>query len=731
MRSDGRVVVEVDIDTKSFDKQIEVLEQKLDDLGQAYVDTQNMKPFEGQEEDLKNIAIEMEKVNNKLQEMRKKQDDIDNKGFKNFKDYIDNIGKGVEKTTKKVIKWGLAVFGVRSAYMYIRQAMSTLTQYNEQLATDLEYIRFSLAVPLQGFIENLIQLIFKLMNYINYIANAWFGINLFQNATTKAFEKQNKAMGGTAKSAKELKKTLTGFDEMNILQDNGNVASGGGGGGIGKLAPSIDLSSIQGEVPSWIKWIADNGEQVAIIIGSIGAAILALKLTDFIAKILGVTEGLFKLKTGVALAVGGLVLMVAEIINLVLNYDKMTESEQNVALGLTILGGVIAAVGLALSTTLSFGLSLVITAMAGLVTGYITLIAKQEEEQRVLYDTAKATDNLRTAKENLNSTLGSYTSAVKNAEESAKRLKEAEDNNKLSGEELYNSVLNGTKRYEDMEPPMREVFDAYVMHKEAQARLSEETMKYNKALIAEKDAQSQVRATTFATTGEYDKHFQSLIDGYRKGEIGAKEMTDGVINMMDHMDASTRKTFVEGLPVDVKQAFGVFNKEVMGGRNSIAVLKDGTEVSFKEIANSADETFSQDMPNSLSQSNRSIDTTISKINGIGKALRNLPTTTNIRINTSGSGGSYNAKGAIYYPRLASGGIINQPSRGVPLGTAIGGEHGAEGVIPLTDSQQMELLGEAIGRYITINANIVNTMNGRVIGRELQKINNENSFASNR
>ena len=64
------------------------------------------------------------------------------------------------------------------------------------------------------------------------------------------------------------------------------------------------------------------------------------------------------------------------------------------------------------------------------------------------------------------------------------------------------------------------------------------------------------------------------------------------------------------------------------------------------------------------------------------------------------------------PRLKAGGIINLPGRGIPVGggTAIGGESGREGVIPLTDSQAMETLGEAIGRYITINANITNTMN---------------------
>ena len=82
------------------------------------------------------------------------------------------------------------------------------------------------------------------------------------------------------------------------------------------------------------------------------------------------------------------------------------------------------------------------------------------------------------------------------------------------------------------------------------------------------------------------------------------------------------------------------------------------------------------------------------------------------------------------PRLATGGIINMPNRGVMLGGAIAGESGAEGVIPLTDSQAMETLGEAIGRYITINANIVNSMNGRIISKELQRIKGQQDFAYN-
>ena len=71
-----------------------------------------------------------------------------------------------------------------------------------------------------------------------------------------------------------------------------------------------------------------------------------------------------------------------------------------------------------------------------------------------------------------------------------------------------------------------------------------------------------------------------------------------------------------------------------------------------------------------------------------------------------------------------------PNRGTLVGGAIAGESGREGVIPLTDTQAMEELGRSIGRYITVNANIVNTMNGRVISRELKQIQNEQDFAYN-
>lgn len=71
-----------------------------------------------------------------------------------------------------------------------------------------------------------------------------------------------------------------------------------------------------------------------------------------------------------------------------------------------------------------------------------------------------------------------------------------------------------------------------------------------------------------------------------------------------------------------------------------------------------------------------------------------------------------------------------PNKGTLVGGAIAGESGREGVIPLTDSQAMETLGEAIGRYININATVPVYVGNRQIAREIKRINTENDFAFN-
>lgn len=241
---DGHIIIGTELDTKSFEKEIASLEAKLSDIEASLQMAKEDKTLFSTSE-IQEMEKEAEKLNNRLIDLRKKQSEIGKTDLSGINSTLSNIGNSVENVTKKVGRWALAVFGIRSAYMFVRQAMSTLSQYNDQIATDVEYIRYALATTLQPIIEYIIKLVYQLLGLIGSIAKAWFGVDIFANASAKAFNKNAKAISGANKNAKELQKTLTGFDKLNILQDNGSTSIGGGGGGVGSLAPSIDLSQIE------------------------------------------------------------------------------------------------------------------------------------------------------------------------------------------------------------------------------------------------------------------------------------------------------------------------------------------------------------------------------------------------------------------------------------------------------------------------------------------------------
>ena len=93
------------------------------------------------------------------------------------------------------------------------------------------------------------------MFYLGYLIKVWTGKNIFENA--------NKSLKKANGEANKLRKTLSSFDEMNVLQDS---SSGGGGA----ATPSFDLSNLENiEVPQWLitiknigQWIIDNWQDV-------------------------------------------------------------------------------------------------------------------------------------------------------------------------------------------------------------------------------------------------------------------------------------------------------------------------------------------------------------------------------------------------------------------------------------------------------------------------------------
>lgn len=199
----------VDAKLSNYEAERKAIENNTNELlKQAQTDEQtvNLLKMENLElEELKSKYTQqftqLENINNKLKENSINQGLISDKivetnnqlakakGYDVIKNSISQVNKGMTDILKKVVKWSLAIFSVRSAYNLVRQASGTLSQYNKQYASDLDYIKFVLAQTIAPVLQYLVNLAYKLLTYINYIAGAWFGINLFSNASAKNFQK--------------------------------------------------------------------------------------------------------------------------------------------------------------------------------------------------------------------------------------------------------------------------------------------------------------------------------------------------------------------------------------------------------------------------------------------------------------------------------------------------------------------------------------------------------------
>ena len=568
----------------------------------------------------KDVA-DIERVKNDIRQMalEYKQltgESVHIKGITDLKTELPKIDLHLGSIIKKVVKWGLAVFGVRSAYLAIRQAMSTLSQYDETLGANIQYIKYALAMSIKPLIDWIVDAVYKLLQYVNYIAQAWFGINLFANASVKNFNKANGA-------AKKLQKTLAGFDEMNVLNSNNDS---GGGGGI----PSFDLTRTDVPIPKWVQWIADHKDLILTVLGALAATFAAATIAKWVSNLGGLATALGFGATGI--------------------------------LGL-------------LSQIALIGAGIVIT---------ITIAKKIWDE------TAQLKKELEEYRKKHNEIF-------------EERIEKITDMNELYGEQKKILGL-GKDALEQSENIWNKIFgfssdyleNAKLFVKDGNTIIDQaiEIWKANGKNAVE---QEQIKDKIVEQI-KYNMQVKKILE-----ENGIE--TNEIMEWNDHLVQQYKNM---GGEIDyAKDELGNINDIVIEDKNMTINIGANTNEAEKET-DSWLKTLTRGLMDALNPAGLSFR--------IGQDL----------------GKFFNAKGAIYYPpKLAAGGVINRPGKGIPLGSAIGGERGAEGVIPLTDSQQMELLGEAIGRYINVNLTNVTELDGRVIARKIDKVRSNDNFVMNR
>lgn len=226
---------------------------------------------------------------------------------------FDRVGSSIQNAVKQAGRMVLSIIGIRTGLAMLRRASGELATYDTQYATNLEYIRFALTQMIAPVLRYIVGLVATILQYINAIVSAWFGINLFSNASAKNFQKMKAGASGVAKAAKEIKKQLAGFDEINMLSDNKDTNGGGGASGI--ATPNFDLGS-DVQIPAWLQWIIDNKDLILSILAGITAGLIALKLG---------ASGLMAL--GIGIAVMALVDLIQDIIDFIEDpsWDKFAD----------------------------------------------------------------------------------------------------------------------------------------------------------------------------------------------------------------------------------------------------------------------------------------------------------------------------------------------------------------------------------------------------------------------
>lgn len=218
----------------------------------------NVSKLEGQEA---NITSQLEAQTAKLETQKEEAGAVEatlareaTTTMPNVSAAISEVNTNLKKGFKNILKWG---FGIRSTFILIRRLRSAIkegisdyakgdpeTQKNlDALKTSLNGVKASWGAAFAPIVNAVIPLLQKLIGWLQTAAEY---VSMFFNAisgkgTYKKAIANNAALarsyGGAGKAAKDAKKQLMGFDEINKLNAED---SGGGGGGSMPLANYVD-----------------------------------------------------------------------------------------------------------------------------------------------------------------------------------------------------------------------------------------------------------------------------------------------------------------------------------------------------------------------------------------------------------------------------------------------------------------------------------------------------------
>ena len=609
-------------------------------------------------------------------------------------------------------KMGLALMAVRFAMRAISAATQEYMAVNSQLEGQMNTLKALWGQVLGPAIQWVVNLLIQAVSAVNAFVYALTGINFVAKANAAALKKQEKATKSATKATK-AQRQLAGFDEQTKLSD---TSTGGGGGGgasgtpVAKLPDGLnmdlsffdplmeaikkfkeDISPLLETVGKLFKWLwnevlvpfgdwAANGVLPAFLNILGGAAIV---LNDALLWLQPTAEWLWdNVLEPIAKWTGG---VIVDVLNAIGDWiHKHHETLGKVVAVIGVLVGVLVgvpAVISAIGSVLGFlfnPITLIVAAVAGLIAIFVTCYDECEGFRKGMDKVWQGIKDIFFAGVDFVKALFKGDWAGMDA---------AWERIKVAAKSLWEGLVEGLKA-------------GWEWAKEKVSVIWQKITTKFKEIFG-----IHSPSTVFAGFGT--NMMEGLVNGIKnaisKVTNACKEIWSAIKGVFSTVGTWFKDTFSNAWK-KVKEVFSSGGKIFDG-------IKDGIASTFKSIVNKL-----------IDGINKIIRVPFNSINSMLNTIRGISV---LGVSPFKGLWSYNPLSVPQIPKLALGGIVNRPGRGVP---AIIGEAGAEAVLPLENNTEwMDILADKIGGG-TITIPI--TLDGKRIATYVVDIQKKKAFAMN-
>lgn len=226
--------------------------------------------------------------------------------------------KGVTSAAKEGVQ-NLAKYSAAVNNTDASSANATMSEY----ASTLLQVKNSVGAAVMPVLTALLPVVntiadafINAANAVNQFLQALNGKSTFTKAKKNTVD-YAKSLNSASGAAKELQKTLLGFDEINRLNDENK---GGGGGAAGAdYSNMFEEAEVGGKIKETATWIKDHFDEILSVAESIGVAIAAWKLSSALLKGISLLSGLEipkNISVGISLIFAGVAVAADNIANI-------------------------------------------------------------------------------------------------------------------------------------------------------------------------------------------------------------------------------------------------------------------------------------------------------------------------------------------------------------------------------------------------------------------------------